>query len=209
MRRETLLFITLLFLSLSAFAEVDCKKLDEAGENAENIIPDLGSGRDIVGKGRLQFYSAPDIRCKMDGWFVVPGDTLFAKFDYKEFTKISFIAMKKSDREITAWVISSRLQENGRGIVPGHAPDVEEVDSQLKNGKSAISQRKFDSAIEICQRGLDAIGDAYWSKDIEDDSDLKLTAAHNLRKEGKLENAAPMYCGILAMRLRLYNKKIK
>lgn len=109
----------------AAHGQVDCDKFDEAGEDAQNIVPDFGSGREIVGKGRLQFYSAPDVRCKMDGWFVVPGDTLFAKFTYKGFTKVSFIRMKKTDREVTAWVDSSRLRENGKGIVPGHADDDE------------------------------------------------------------------------------------
>ena len=63
----------------------------------------------------------------MDGWFVVPGDTLFAKYTYKGFTKVSFIRMKKTDREVTAWVIASRLRENGKGIVPGHADDDEDA----------------------------------------------------------------------------------
>lgn len=207
MSRVQLLFIALVLLPFRAFAGVDCDKLNEVGENIANVIPDFDSGRDIVGNGRLQFYSAPDVSCKMVGWFVLPGDTLFAKFVYKGFTKVSFIAMKKSDREITAWVVSSRLRENGEGIVPGHSPDVEEVSRQLKDGESAISQRKFESAIEICRGGLDAIGDAYWSKDIEDDTDLKLMAAGLLRKDGKLENAASMYCGILATRLHLYIKK--
>jgi len=143
----------------------------------------------------------------MDGWFVVPGDTLFAKFAYKGFTKVSFIAMKRSDREVTAWVISSRLQENGKGIVPGHSPDSEEIGSLLKNGESAISQHKFGNAIEICQSGLDALGDAYWSNGIADDSDMKLIAAGVLRRDGELDNAATMYCRILANRLHLYNKK--
>ncbi|MDC8756410.1 hypothetical protein [Janthinobacterium fluminis] len=201
------LFAALVLLPFKAFAGVDCDKLDKAGDNIANVIPDYGSGRDIIGDGRLQFYSAPDVSCKMAGRFVLPGDTLFAKFDYKGFTKVSFIAMKKSDREITAWVVSSRLRENSEGIVPGHAPDVEEVSRQLQDGESAISQRKYESAIEICQGGLDAIGDAYWSKNIEDDTDLKLMAARLLRKDGKLENAASMYCGILVARLRLYNKR--
>jgi hypothetical protein len=123
MKNNFSLFMALMLLFSRAHAEVDCDKLDEAGEHVQNLIPDFGSGRAIVGKGRLQFYSAPDTSCKMEGWFVVPGDTLFAKFTYKSFTKVSFIAMKKTDREVTAWVISSRLRENGKGIVPGNTGD--------------------------------------------------------------------------------------
>jgi hypothetical protein len=126
-KKNYCLSVALMLLFSVAHAQVDCAKLDEVGEDAQNIVPDFGSGRDIVGKGRLQFYSAPDASCNMDGWFVVPGDTLFAKFTYKGFTKVSFIRMKKTDREVTAWVITSRLRENGKGIVPGHAGDNEEV----------------------------------------------------------------------------------
>jgi hypothetical protein len=126
-KKNYCLSVALMLLVLAAHAQVDCDKLNEAGEDAQNIVPDFGSGRDIVGKGRLRFYSAPDSSCKMDGWFVVPGDTLFAKFTYKGFTKVSFIRMKKTDREVTAWVVSSRLHENGKGIVPGHSNDDEEV----------------------------------------------------------------------------------
>lgn len=127
MKGNYLLSVTLMSLFSMAYAQVDCEKLDEAGEDAQNIVPDFGSGRDIAGKAKLQFYSGPDASCKMDGWFVVSGDTLFAKFTYKGFTKVSFIRMKKTDREVTAWVISSRLRENGRGIVPRHTDDNEAV----------------------------------------------------------------------------------
>lgn len=127
MKKNCCLSVALMLLFSVAHAQVDCDKLDEAGEDAQNLVPDFGSGREIVGKGRLQFYSAPDASCKMDGWFVVPGDTLFAKFTSKGFTKVSFIRMKKTDREVDAWVISSRLRENGKGIVPGHAYDDEEM----------------------------------------------------------------------------------
>jgi hypothetical protein len=126
-KKNYCLSAALMLLFSVAHAQVDCGKLDEAGENAQNIVLDFGSGRDIVGKGRLQFYSASSASCKMDGWFVVPGDTLFAKCTYKGFTKVSSIRMKKTDREVTAWVISSRLRENGKGIVPGHADDNEEM----------------------------------------------------------------------------------
>ncbi|MES2261151.1 MAG: hypothetical protein V4724_21760 [Pseudomonadota bacterium] len=206
MKINRLLILALMLVCLRAFG-VNCDQLDQAGEGGANIVPDFGSGRDIVGAGRLQFYSAPHISCKMDGWFVVSGDTLFAKFTYAGFTKVSFIKMKKSDREITAWVISSRLRENEKGIVPGHSPDSEEIGVLLKDGKSAISQQKFGAAIGKCQNGLEGLGDAYWSNDIEDDTDVKLIAAGALRREGKLENSASMYCRVLANRLDLYNKK--
>jgi hypothetical protein len=126
--KNCLLSIALMLLCSTAHAQVDCGRLDVDGEDAANIIPDFGSGRDIVGKGRLQLYWGPDISCKMNSWFLVPGNMLFAHFEYKGFTKVSFIAMKKNDQAVTAWVFSSRLRENGKGIVPGRAYDNEEID---------------------------------------------------------------------------------
>lgn len=114
----------LLLLALAACgparAAVDCGALDATAEREGTIVPDVGSGRDIVGRGRLQFHSAPDSACAIDGLFVVPGDTLFAQLEYGGFTRVAFIAMKKTDRQdVVAWVPSSRLRANGQGIVPG------------------------------------------------------------------------------------------
>lgn len=103
-----------------ALAQVDCDALANAAEISGKIIPDFDSGRDILERGRLQFYSAPDPRCKIDGLFVIPGDTLFAHIEHNGFTKVSFIAMRKTDRkDVIGWVSSVRLRENGKGIVPG------------------------------------------------------------------------------------------
>ncbi|MBD8531079.1 MULTISPECIES: hypothetical protein [unclassified Massilia] len=121
MNKNCVLFLALVLLSFGASAGVDCDKLNADGEDAANIVPDFGSGRDIVGTGRVQLYWAPDNGCKMNDQVLVSGDMLFAHFTYKGFTKVSFIAMKKGDRDVTGWVISSRLRENGKGIVPGSA----------------------------------------------------------------------------------------
>ena len=108
-----------LFAPTMSFA-VDCVALDRTGVKAGEIIPDTGSGRDIVGKGRLQFYLGPDLRCKIPGLFVIRGDMIFDQVDYNGFSKVAFIALKKTDKkDVVAWVVSSRLTENGAGIVPG------------------------------------------------------------------------------------------
>lgn len=114
----TLVFVT--FIPLVATADVDCDSLGQRADQVAEIVPQMGSGRDIEGKARLPFYSAPDLRCKIRGLFVVPGDMLFAQLEYKGFTKVAFIAIRKTDKkDVVGWVVSSRLKENGEGIVPG------------------------------------------------------------------------------------------
>jgi hypothetical protein len=45
---------------------------------------------------------------------------LFAQLEYNGFTRVAFIAMKKSDQgDVIAWVPAPRLKKNGKGIVPG------------------------------------------------------------------------------------------
>ena len=123
MKTQLIAFLVASCIPLAAIADVDCVALDQTAEQAGEIVPDTGSGRDIVGKGPLQFYSAPDLKCKMHGLFVIPGDTLFAQAEYKGFTKVAFIAMRKTDKkDVIAWAASARLKGNGKGIVPGAHP---------------------------------------------------------------------------------------
>lgn len=119
--KKDLVALLLGILVLTAHAaQVDCASLARDAEQRGEIVPDAGSGRDITGQGRLQFYSAPDARCGIDGLFVVPGNTLFAQLEYQGFTKVAFIPRRKRDRQdVIAWVPSRRLRGNGQGVAPG------------------------------------------------------------------------------------------
>lgn len=88
----------------------DCPTLARtAASNARAISPDNAS-RTVTGQGRLQFYTAPDLACKWDGKFVVPGDALVARREVDGFVEVAFIGAKKSDTSLTAWVDPARLQ---------------------------------------------------------------------------------------------------
>ena len=117
---RTLSIALLTMFSASALAKADCQALDERAQTADAMVMETGSGRDIVGKGRVQFYSGPTLTCKMPGIFVIPGDLLFASYQSGAFTRVSFIALRKTDKkDVEGWVLTSRLRENGNGIVPG------------------------------------------------------------------------------------------
>ena len=120
MQKGLVLLLVALSACSPAFARTDCPALDAAADSAGTIGPDFGSGRDVVGRRRVQLYSAPDLACRIDGLFVFRGDVLFAQLEHDGFTRVAVIPAKRPDgRDVIAWVRTSRLRENGKGIVPG------------------------------------------------------------------------------------------
>jgi len=110
----------LLFLVASVAVAADdatCKKLDDAANQAGDRIPGYQAMREVIGKGRLQFYSAPDRGCTMPGVFVVPKDKLIAYVEYKGYTAVMYTGGKNGEQP-TGWVLSSRLRATGTGISP-------------------------------------------------------------------------------------------
>jgi len=49
-----------------------CEALDAEAIKRSIYIPGYVSDYDVIGKGRLQFYSAPDRKCIIAGVFVTP-----------------------------------------------------------------------------------------------------------------------------------------
>ncbi|PQV51890.1 hypothetical protein [Paraburkholderia sp. BL21I4N1] len=94
-----------------------CQQLDATASKNGNQIPGNGSGRTVVGKGRLQFYSAPDLSCKMSGVFIVEADSVDAYADYGKFTSVTYLN-PKSKNVVNGWVETDRLKPNGLGIAP-------------------------------------------------------------------------------------------
>jgi hypothetical protein len=67
----------------------------------------------VTGVGRLQFYSAPNFHCAMDGVFVVPKDELieYARTDDGWWSVAYFKPGSANDGE--GWVRSARLKITG------------------------------------------------------------------------------------------------
>lgn len=110
--------ITLLWLisPISGWA-ANCIELDGEAEQFGIHIPSPLSGRVVIGKGRLQFYSAPDLSCKQFGTFILAGENVDAYLEYNEFISVLYIN-PKTGAEALGWVLGSRLKENGYGIGP-------------------------------------------------------------------------------------------
>jgi hypothetical protein len=71
------LFVALLlaFLGAPALAQT-CKEPKAGTKDVPIFSPPLAHV--VTASGRLQFYSAPNLRCAMDGVFVIPRDELIA-----------------------------------------------------------------------------------------------------------------------------------
>jgi hypothetical protein len=66
----------------------------------------------VIGAGRLQFYSAPDIHCPLNGVFVVTKDKLIA-YAQTEDGWSSVMYSSKLGVVVSGWVRSSRLKVTG------------------------------------------------------------------------------------------------
>lgn len=98
-------------LSLSAPALADCKEPEIGADNAPIFSPPLGEV--VIGKVRLQFYSAPNLACPMPGVFVIPKDALIAYAETNDgWTSVMYSNPRTGD-SVTGWVKSSRLKETG------------------------------------------------------------------------------------------------
>lgn len=112
-------FVLSLLVSVAgvAHAATDCEALNKAGFHLGASIPGCDSGRAVVGQGRLQFYSAPALRCKMQGTFIVPGDQVVAYTEHNGFTSVMYLH-PKTQEDTMGWVSSNRLRRTGTGIAP-------------------------------------------------------------------------------------------
>ncbi len=106
-----------LMAATSISAAPNCTALDRDVKQLETVIPGCKAVHEVVGSGRLQFYSAPDQSCKMPGTFIVPGQTVIAYSEYKEYTSVMYINQKTND-SVVGWVSSARLKSTGTGISP-------------------------------------------------------------------------------------------
>jgi hypothetical protein len=104
-------------LGFSASAATDCEALDhKASENGIRIQGYMAIHK-VVGHDKLQFYSAPDLTCKLPGVFILPAESVFAYVTYGEFTAVMYVhPTTKEDTE--GWVLGKRLKATGYGIAP-------------------------------------------------------------------------------------------
>jgi hypothetical protein len=107
------LLASALFLALlaaPALAE-SCKEPKTGTKDVPVFSPPLAHV--VTGSGRLQFYSAPNLACAMNGVFVIPQDKLvgYAQTD-DGWTSVMYVN-PRTGADVSGWVRSERLKATG------------------------------------------------------------------------------------------------
>jgi hypothetical protein len=107
-----LAFAAVLLNIAAAAARADGCKEPKEGANAVPIFsPPFGNV--VTGAGRLQFYSAPNGRCAMNGVFVIPKDFLVAYAETDDgWSSVMYMNPRTGDT-VQGWVRSARLEHTG------------------------------------------------------------------------------------------------
>jgi hypothetical protein len=87
-----------------------CQEPETGTSRAPMISPPLANV--VIGAGRLQFFSAPDIHCPLNGVFVVTNDELIAYARTDDGWSSVMYSSKRGD-VVSGWVRSSRLKVTG------------------------------------------------------------------------------------------------
>ncbi len=96
----------------SAVAETPpCKEPATGTKDVPLFAPPLAHV--VTGAGRLQFYSAPDARCPMNGVFVIPEDEVIAYAQTDDGWSSVTYSNPKTGNNVSGWVRSARLKETG------------------------------------------------------------------------------------------------
>ena len=67
----------------------------------------------VTGSGRLQFYSAPNLRCAISGVFVIPNDKLVAYAQTDDGWSSVMYVNPRTGADVSGWVRSERLKATG------------------------------------------------------------------------------------------------
>jgi len=97
-------------LCTSAHAE-DCREPKTGTKDVPLFSPPLANV--VIGTGRLQFYSAPSLRCPIDGVFVIPRDELIAYAETSDGWSSVMYTNPKTGDVASGWVRSARLKQTG------------------------------------------------------------------------------------------------
>ena len=107
-------FIAGMFLWLGCSAlggTPGCKAPQEGSDAAPLLEPPLAFV--VAGAGRLQFYSAPDLRCAMPGVFVIGKDQLVGYAQTGDGKWTSVMYQQEGGGAVSGWLRSARLKETG------------------------------------------------------------------------------------------------
>lgn len=97
--------------STLAGAAEGCKEPETGTKETPIFSPPIANV--VVGAGRLQFYSAPNLRCPLDGVFVIPRDSLVAYAQTNDGWSSVMYLNPRTGNDVSGWVRSARLKQTG------------------------------------------------------------------------------------------------
>lgn len=100
-----------LLIGDAAFASESCKEPPAGTKAIPSFSPPLSEV--VIGAGRLQFYSAPDARCAMEGVFVIPKDEVIAYAQSNDGWSSVMYSNPRNGNTVSGWVKSVRLKVTG------------------------------------------------------------------------------------------------
>ena len=109
---KSLLTVVLFLALLGAPAlDEDCTEPKTGTKDVPIFSPPLAHV--VTGPGRLQFYSAPNLRCAMDGVFVIPKDKLVGYAQTDDGWMSVMYVNPRTGADVSGWVRSQRLKATG------------------------------------------------------------------------------------------------
>jgi len=110
-----LFFIVITFFSIIVQASDFCQNLNNEIEDEKIYFAIPLETYQVIGKGRLYFYSAPDKECKIsNNLFITPNDIVMPYFEYNNYYYVGYI----KSLDISGWVYKNRLQPTGKYLGP-------------------------------------------------------------------------------------------
>ncbi|KWV47838.1 hypothetical protein AS156_19415 [Bradyrhizobium macuxiense] len=97
--------------SVHAQTPSSCKGTHAGAKGAPLFSPPLASV--VTGTRRVQFYSAPNLHCPINGVFVVPKDELVTYAQTRDGWSSVMYANPTTGNNVSGWVRSARLKQAG------------------------------------------------------------------------------------------------
>jgi len=94
-----------------ARAATPCKEPETGTKQVPMLSPPMANV--VTGAGRLQFYSAPNPACPMNGVFVIPGDEPIAYAQTDDGWSSVMYTNPRTGNNVSGWVRSGRLKDTG------------------------------------------------------------------------------------------------
>lgn len=96
---------------MSHAAQAACTEPQAGSDRAPALSPPLSQV--VTGSGRLQFHSAPDSACPMNGVFIIPKDEVIAYAQTRDGWSSVMYLNPRTGNDVSGWVRSARLKTIG------------------------------------------------------------------------------------------------